>query len=559
MGNGLIPETYEKAMLIDSNVIHMKQYEAATNKQLRQLVDDKETIIALARHHIGVDSDSLITVNWKGCKIGSFNICFPLVVERPDAPPINLFFRCAMPHKLGELRSAGAIDEKMRCEVATYAWMQEKCPDIRIPYLYGFGLYDGAQFTHQSQRPFLTRVVQYFRRLLHTWMWPSTILSHYVSHPSQHRFSTAYMVLEDVSTDGSRTLYETWEKYGDDVRRRQNFFGDYAKTIISLARVPQPRIGSFRFHADGTITLSNRPLTTALAILENDGSPPCISRDRTYTSTESYVSDMLSFHAGRLSTHPNVAMDGDDLRTEMAGQVGFRSVARDFFHPDRREGPFVLQLDDFHISNIFVDDNWHIRSLVDLEWVNALPVENMAAPYWLVKGDIASFSGEQLDLFKKKRLEYMEIFQAEERKAAPAQETFLTNAINWAWERQGSWFWMGIHSTNALPCMFQDHISRWYGYPYTQSMLDTLSQLWCYDSKAFVERREKDFAAYRLELKGIYDKERENGEEASTDKPNGKEMKVEGPGKVDASIQKANNQEVDNGNSNTGGAINEMA
>lgn len=33
----------------------------------------------------------------------------------------------------------GTVDENMRGEVGAYAWMQESCPDIRIPRLYGFG------------------------------------------------------------------------------------------------------------------------------------------------------------------------------------------------------------------------------------------------------------------------------------------------------------------------------------------------------------------------------------------------------------------------------------
>jgi hypothetical protein len=44
-----------------------------------------------------------------------------------------------MPHKLAENRYPGTIDEKLGCEVGTYAWIQRTCPDIRIPFLYGFG------------------------------------------------------------------------------------------------------------------------------------------------------------------------------------------------------------------------------------------------------------------------------------------------------------------------------------------------------------------------------------------------------------------------------------
>ncbi|KAG5921178.1 hypothetical protein E4U42_005943 [Claviceps africana] len=512
-----LPKTYEDAINQDTNILHEAQYYDATFQQFEDIRKEEETIMALTRHHVGVESQTNVTIDWKGVIIGAFNICFPIAVERPDEPPIKLFFRCAMPHKLGELRSAGAVDEKMRCEVATYAWIQEKCPDIRIPHLYGFGLFDHSQFTNQSQRPLLTRVILHLRRLFLTWLRPSIILSPYIPHPSQHRFSTAYMVLEDVSADGSRMVYKSWAEKGDDERRRHNLYRGYAKVVISLARVPQPRIGSFRFHSDGTISLSNRPLTTTLAILENDGMPRCIPRDRTYTNADLWVSDMLSFHAGRLSTDVNAALHAEDLRFLMGCQVVVRALAHHYVHPERREGPFYLQFTDLHRSNIFVDDDWNIRSLVDLEWVTAHPLEMMQAPYWLVDGDLATFEGEQLESFKKRRLEYMEIFEDEERKAAPGREAFITNAINWSWERKGSWFWIGIESLNTLRCMLLDHV-RWnFGFPFRRALLRELSLLWCADSDAFVEKREKDIQGYQSELRKLYG-ERKAAIEESTEK-----------------------------------------
>ncbi|KAG5949017.1 hypothetical protein E4U53_006079 [Claviceps sorghi] len=554
-----IPRNCQEALETDNNLLHDIDYAVATDKQRKKLAREIETVKALARHHVGVDSQTNVTVNWKGCIAGAFNLAFPIAIERPDLPPIKLFFRAAMPHKLGENRSAGAIDEKMRCEVATYAWMQEKCPDIRIPYLYGFGLYDHSQFTHQSQRPLLTRFVQYLRRLFLGWFRPSTILSHYVPHPSQHRFFTAYMVLEDVSADGSRMLYETWAKKRDDVRLRQNLLRDHAKLVISLARVPQPRIGSFRFHSDGTITLSNRPLSSTLAILENDGAPRVIPRDRTYTTPQLYISDMLSFHAGRLSTHPNSAFDEEELRVEMAVQVAFRAIAHDYLQPERRDGPFYLQFDDLHMSNIFVDENWNISSIVDLEFVNARPLEMMQAPHWLENVDLSSFKDEQLESFKEKRLEYMEIFQDEERKAALTGETFLTDTINWSWERQGSWFWVGIESLNAMLCMFRDLVRLRYGVPYTNGMAKTLSLLWCADNEEFVARRLKDFAAYRSDLEAFYARELPKIEARERKKTGDDGAKEEHASNGHDNNDGAKEEHASNGHDNNGHASNEQA
>ena len=47
-----------------------------------------------------------------------------------------------MPYKLAEAQNPGSVNKKMGSEVGAYIWVQEKCPDIRIPYLYGFGFSD---------------------------------------------------------------------------------------------------------------------------------------------------------------------------------------------------------------------------------------------------------------------------------------------------------------------------------------------------------------------------------------------------------------------------------
>ncbi|KAI6780382.1 uncharacterized protein J7T54_007231 [Emericellopsis cladophorae] len=132
-------------------------------------------------------------------------------------------------------------------------------------------------------------------------------------------------------------LSNTRAEQRDDLKRRQNLYCGLAKTMLSLASLPQPRIGAFQFHADGTITVSNRPLTTSIAILENDGAPCCIPRDRTYAAAESYVSDLVTFHDHRLSSNRNAAFDATDCRSMMASKVTFRAVAHRYILEDRQE------------------------------------------------------------------------------------------------------------------------------------------------------------------------------------------------------------------------------
>ena len=114
----------------------------------------------------------------------------------------------------------------------------------------------------------------------------------------------------------------------------RNLFRGIARLILSVSRVPLPRIGSFEFQHDGTISLTNRPLSCGMTILENDGAPRVMQRNDTYTCVEPYVSDMLTFHGGRFHAQPNAANHERDCRFQMAVQALLR--ASSFRYYDRR-------------------------------------------------------------------------------------------------------------------------------------------------------------------------------------------------------------------------------
>jgi len=112
--------------------------------------------------------------------------------------------------------------------------------------------------------------------------------SHIISHPTIYELPTAYMLLKHVSSDGSQMLSNTFQKQiGDPIRRRRLFKG-IARLMLLLAYIPQPRIGLFRFYNNGTITLTNRPLSCTIMILENDGTPTTIQPNDTI-HTPSYL------------------------------------------------------------------------------------------------------------------------------------------------------------------------------------------------------------------------------------------------------------------------------
>ena len=73
---------------------------------------------------------------------GSFNACLPIYIapeERASGLPPKAIIRFPLPYKIGEEFCPGNVDEKLRCEVATYIWLRASCPEVTMPRLLGFG------------------------------------------------------------------------------------------------------------------------------------------------------------------------------------------------------------------------------------------------------------------------------------------------------------------------------------------------------------------------------------------------------------------------------------
>lgn len=123
--------------------------------QLQHLFDFKDllhqrqpAIEEVISRHLGIpksDFDISPEEEWIS---GSFNICLPVHINSASSARLQLprraMFRLPIPFNNGEPFSPGAMDEKLRCEAATYVWLRTNCPDIPIPRLLGMG-FPGTQ------------------------------------------------------------------------------------------------------------------------------------------------------------------------------------------------------------------------------------------------------------------------------------------------------------------------------------------------------------------------------------------------------------------------------
>lgn len=120
-------------------MLHQLTYWQKRFDLLGYLYDLIPEIEAVVSHHLnlnGIEHCTLApTSEWIH---GSFNICLPVNIEIPGHTGKRVIIRFPLPYKIGEETFPGNTDEKLRCEAATYIWIQENCPEVPIPQLLGF-------------------------------------------------------------------------------------------------------------------------------------------------------------------------------------------------------------------------------------------------------------------------------------------------------------------------------------------------------------------------------------------------------------------------------------
>jgi hypothetical protein len=136
--------TLESALDDDDNVLQAIAYPQKRFEFYVYLLKHRSEIETIVSYHLGLNKrDTCQIAEVKDWIAGSFNVCIPVHVNRAKSPSKRVVIRFPLPYKVGELQYPGNAEEKIRCEAATFIWIQENCPTVPIPYLWGFGLPDG--------------------------------------------------------------------------------------------------------------------------------------------------------------------------------------------------------------------------------------------------------------------------------------------------------------------------------------------------------------------------------------------------------------------------------
>ncbi|MCJ1310795.1 hypothetical protein MMC25_004462 [Agyrium rufum] len=182
-----------------------------------------------------------------------------------------------------------------------------------------------------------------------------------------------------------------------------------------------------------------------------------------------------------------------------------------FFRKEVRKGPFILTLTDLHQSNIFVDDDWHITAIIDLEWACTRPLDMQYLPYWLGGPAIDLID---VDIFSKAHEEFLAILQEEELRTEATSvvgqklgtPTPMTHIMQEGWKIGTTWFCLAIDSVSGMHSIFYEHIQPKFDQQHLHSaeFYRIVSQYWSYNAQEFVEKKLNEKAEYDKALETAF-------------------------------------------------------
>jgi hypothetical protein len=275
------------------------------------------------------------------------------------------------------------------------------------------------------------------------WKWlHGETLSPFFRHERDDSLpDLGYLLLEYVMNGGP--LSSTFNDYRHDEMRRDNLYRGISRILLDLANVPLPRIGSWKMDGRGVISLTNRPLLDLPMLWARHNIPTgiprvrCFSRPRmivltlirlqnlTYTSGDTFVKDLLSYQDLRLRHQPNSILGRSDGVFQLSALTVLRALFPKFYNQSSRDDPLVLTLPDLHQSNILVDDDWSVVSVIDFEFAPVQPQQMVGVPHWLSGKSIDELIGPELDEYQVLYDSFVGILREEE--AANQQATLSAN------------------------------------------------------------------------------------------------------------------------------------
>lgn len=550
--------TYAEVVADDHNMLVEVQWPRQKRAFLEYLQRESSAIEQAVRYHLSLSSRALCTVaplrEWRG---GSFNMMIPVTV-RPQGNKhhhdtdggYRVAVRCPWPHRMQSQTSPDMAAEKVRGEAATYAWLSAHVPSVPIPQLRGFGLSDGRAFTPLVCCSWIRRAYESLRqRLQRLFLFFSASASASSSSAAAEywrpffpsmgpvQLQTGYFITDFVERRQGRMLHELWPPR--EPADRQKMFRSLSRLLLDLIEIPLPRIGSFTVHDSGEVTLSGRPLTVPLAMLENEAIPSEIPPNTTYTCVETYLEDLLHCHDTRMEHQLNAVEGFYDAEGQLGTIVAWKAIRSHFMDRSLRNGPFALQLTDLHQSNIFVDDQYNITAIIDLEWTCSLPLEMLQPPFWLSGHIQDSFVGPSEKVITNEKAfipasrEFLDIFGEEQKSRNPSRKLPFNaeSVIRAAFEKKSHWYFAGLKYPRVTYSFLTLHIIPIFApvdlFPRHVYEFDPIfARYYTADASQFVDKKVKEKKQYDEALLELFPEEKKKAEAKKAEEKKAEEEKA---------------------------------
>ena len=476
---------------------------------LDYLENCRPAIQSLVSNHLSLSPHQHCTVSDRSQWMhGDFNVCIPISISQWKRQ--RLLMRCPFPHMVGLRANSAGLDEKVRCEAATFAWISQNCPKVPIPRLWGFGVPSGLNVskTAMSLEPLLI-VLQFTPVANLPWYirWflgqKSQRSKHFFPRRSLSSLKSGYLLVDFIEAEQGTRLSKMWPPRTDEQRR--TFYSSLSTIMLDLASQPLQKIGSFTVDDSGVVTLSNRPLTSQLVLHESQGIPTEIPRHRCYQTTDAYIRDLLRCHDLKLMHQPNAVDNKNDAEAQMALLTTMRAISSHFTLESLREGPFGYIWTDDHQSNIFVDSQYKVTYLPDLEWFCSMPLDMQRPPFWLSGYEVDEVEDRNRDVYDTMCEEFLSVFEREDSRPSLLGSGFLTKVMRDAHKRNAHWFWASLHHPRVTYNLFLDHLQPRLAPYHLERMQaiqfqETLAPYWIENAPAFIDQKLHDREKYLEQL-----------------------------------------------------------
>ncbi|CAK3872917.1 Hypothetical predicted protein [Lecanosticta acicola] len=297
-------------------------------------------------------------------------------------------------------------------------------------------------------------------------------------------------------------LSKTFEEHRNDPIKRNHLYTSIANIMLDLGKIPQPQIGSFTISNEGIISLTNRPLANPSAFWMRHNWPLPMSRNLTYSSTETYAQDLLALQDLRIQHQVNSIQSRDDGLVQLSILVGFRALLPQLFNPRLSRGNFVMSVTDMHQSNILVDENWKITRLIDLEFACSRPIEFVEVPHWFAAGDLDS-KAEHLQELETEYHKFVDVVAHREK--ATKQNDAFSRALLQSWTSGRYWFIQAMESIDCFYFVYRDHFRKKFFKDYDhESHAWPIAQLWTEDVNKFINLKVDGLEQYQKDVREMF-------------------------------------------------------